>query len=49
MAQQPIAAQSSFVSSANADEIKKLWELKESGAISSQEFELEKNRLLSRP
>jgi hypothetical protein len=32
--------------SANVDAIKKLWELKECGAISSVEYELEKSRLI---
>lgn len=37
------------VPSADVDAIKKLWELKQCGAISSDEYELGKSKLLARP
>ncbi len=52
MTQQSATAQSQVpqisvsAPSANVDAIKKLWELKECGAISSVEYELEKSRLI---
>lgn len=52
MAQQPATDQSEVpqiivsTPSANVDAIKKLWELKECGAISSVEYELQKSRLM---
>jgi hypothetical protein len=55
MTQQSATAQSQVpqisvsAPSANVDAIKKLWELKECGAISSVEYELEKSRLIGEP
>jgi hypothetical protein len=48
-AQSPVSQISVSAPSANVDAIKKLWELKECGAISSVEYELEKSRLIGEP